>query len=157
VASRKPRGCRRVGLPEFNEAGDLPEGMHSATLAEVVARFGVGSARRQEVTDRLVRIHELALRTGELDRLVIFGSYVSDTAEPNDVDVVLVMHDGFHPDQCPPESAALFDHARATAELGASVFWIRPGMLLGESLDDFLAHWQIKRDGRRRGLVEVKS
>jgi hypothetical protein len=29
-----------MALPEFNEFGDLPEGNHRATLAEVVARFG---------------------------------------------------------------------------------------------------------------------
>ncbi len=24
-------------------------------------------------------------------------------------------------------------------------------------LDEFIAHWQVKRDGRRRGIVEVKA
>ena len=50
----------------------------------------------------------------------------------------------------------LFDHARADAELRASVFWVRPGMLLGEPLDQFLAYWERKRDGRRRGIVEIR-
>jgi hypothetical protein len=27
--------------------------------------------------------------------------------------------------------------------------------LLGEPLDQFLAFWQTKRDGRRRGVVEI--
>jgi hypothetical protein len=29
-----------MALPEFNEAGDLPRGVHRATLDEVVRRFG---------------------------------------------------------------------------------------------------------------------
>ena len=142
-------------LPEFNEFGDLPEGLHPASLVEVVARFGPGTAQRAAVTARLHRIVELATKTGRLDRLVIFGSYVSDVSEPNDVDVILVMRDDFRSEACPAESAVLFDHARANDELGASVFWVRPDMLLGEPLERFLAFWQTKRDGRRRGIVEI--
>src|SRR5687767_3182518 len=61
-------------LPEFNEYGDLPEGNHLASLVEVVGRFGSGSAQRAAVTDRLRRIYQLAVASGHLDRLVIFGS-----------------------------------------------------------------------------------
>jgi hypothetical protein len=142
-------------LPAFNEFGDLPEGIHPASLAEVVARFGSGTAQRIAVTGRLHRIHQLAAATGQLDRLMIFGSYVSDVSEPNDIDVILVMRNEFRSEDCPAESAVLFDHARANDDIGASVFWVRPDMLLGEPLEQFLAFWQTKRDGRRRGVVEV--
>ena len=110
-------------LPEFNEFGDLPEGIHAASLAEVVARFGSGSAQRGDVTDRLRRICELAAAAGHLDRVLVFGSYVSDVTEPNDVDVILVMRNDFRSEDCPAESSVLFDHARADDELGASIFW----------------------------------
>jgi hypothetical protein len=143
-------------LPGFNEFGDLPAGRHAASLDEVVTRFGSGTGQRQDVTDRLRRVHSLAVATGHLDRLVIFGSYVSDVAEPNDVDIVLVMRSGFATENCPADSLVLFDHARADEELGASIFWIRPEMLLGESLEQFLSHWERKRDGSRRGIVEIR-
>jgi hypothetical protein len=143
-------------LPAFNEFGDLPEGSYPATFDEVVARFGAGSSQRQTVTDRLLRIYQLVLATGQLDRLVVFGSYVSDVDQPNDVDVILVMRNEFRSEDCPAESLVLFDHARADRELGASVFWVRPDMLLGEPLEQFLAFWQTKRDGRRRGVVEIR-
>jgi hypothetical protein len=143
-------------LPGFNEFGDLPEGRHPATLDEVLARFGSGTAQRQNVTDRLRRVHSLAIATGHLDRLVIFGSYVSDVAEPQDVDVILVMRGDFRTEDCPAESLVLFDHMRADKELGASVFWLRPEMLLGEPLEQFLAPRERKRDGTRRGIVEVR-
>lgn len=144
-------------LPGFNEFGDLPEGRHLALLDEVLERFGSGTPQRQAVTDRLRRVHALALATGHLDRLVIFGSYVSDVPEPNDVDVILVMRNDFATERCPADSLVLFDHARADAELGASVFWVRPEMLLGQPLEQFLAHWERKRDGRRRGIVELRA
>jgi hypothetical protein len=143
-------------LPEFNEFGDLPEGSHRTSLDELVARFGSGSAQRQAVTDRLRRVYWLALATGYLDRLLVFGSYVSDGSEPNDADVILVMHNDFRSENCPAQSSVLFDHARANDELGVSVFWIRPDMLLGEPLEQFLTFWQTKRDGRRRGVVEIQ-
>ena len=143
-------------LPEFNDFGDLPAGRHAASVDEVLTRFGSGTPQRQNVTDRLRRIHALAVATGHLDRLVIFGSYVSDVAEPNDVDIILVMGSDFAIEECPADSLVLFDHARADEELGASVFWIRPEILLGEPLEQFLAHWEWKRDGSRRGIVEIR-
>ena len=143
-------------LPDFNEFGDLPEGRHAASLSEVITRFGSSTARRTAVADRLRRIYQLAVATRGLDRLVVFGSFVSDVAEPNDVDVILVMQDDFRLESSPAESLVLFDHRRADAELRASVFWVRPAMLLGEPLEQFLAHWERKRDGRRRGIVEIR-
>ena len=61
-------------LPSFDSRGDLPVGVHPATLAEVIARFGHGTPQRELVTARLVHIYELAHATGELLRFVIFGS-----------------------------------------------------------------------------------
>jgi hypothetical protein len=47
------------------------------------------------------------------------------------------------------------EHRLTEQRFGASVFWVRPAMLLHESLATFLAHWQLKRDGCRRGIAEV--
>lgn len=139
-AVQAEQGKEPMPLPDLNELGDLPEGVHQATLDEVAARFGSGSPRREAVTARLRRIYELAVRTGGLDRVIIFGSYITAKLEPNDVDVVLVMRDEFDPTGCSPEAAALFDHGRAAAEFGASVFWLRPSMLLGESCSTSSSH-----------------
>ena len=49
----------------------------------------------------------------------------------------------------------MFDHRRAQRELGASIFVICPAFLFGETVDDFIAHWQITRHMSRRGIVEV--
>jgi hypothetical protein len=45
--------------PAFNELGDLPVGVYPATLAEVIAHFGHGTAQRVTITARLERIYEL--------------------------------------------------------------------------------------------------
>jgi hypothetical protein len=146
-----------VPLPEFNSKGDLPEGLHRATIDEVVTRFGVGTAPRQNAATRLTRIYTIAKATGKLQRFIIFGSFITDKPDPNDVDIVLVMHDDFMLNNCDEESIKLFDHPQAASEFGASVFWIRPSMVLLESLRQFINHWGIKRDGTHRGIVEVKG
>ena len=86
----------------------------------------------------------------------MFGSFVSAGADPRDVDIVLVMAAEFRLEQAPRESLTLFSHADAEARFGASVFWVRQGMLSGAEMQQFLETWQTKRDGTRRGLLEVK-
>ena len=75
--------------------------------------------------------------------------------EPNDVDIRIVVGDDFRDQDYDPEVFPMFDYQRAQQELGASIFVVRPAFLLGETVDDFIAYWQITRDRRRRGIVEV--
>lgn len=144
-----------MALPEFNNLGDLPEGLHKATLIEVLDRFGRGSPARRDITLIFERVYERANATGKLMRFMIFGSYVTSKQDPNDVDLVLVMKDDFSLSACDEETRLLFDHQRAQDEMGASIFWLCPSILLRESLEEFLAGWGIKRDQTRRGIVEV--
>ncbi len=144
-------------LPGLNDQGDLPEGLHKATLAEVLERFGSGSEPRQKATTVLQRIHQLVTATGKLDRFVIFGSYITARPKPRDVDVVLVMKDDFSMAACDEETRVLFDHQRAEDAVGASIFWLCPSVLLRGSLEEFLLGWGTKRDFTVRGIVEVAS
>ena len=142
-------------LPAFDNRGDLPVGVHQATLAEVIERFEHGTLQRELVTARLIHIHGLAQRTGKLLRFIIFGSYVTDKPEPNDIDILLVMTDNFDVPTCDERTQSLFDHLRAQEIFGASVFSIRPSTAFRVSVDEFIVGWQIKRDQTRRGIVEV--
>ena len=111
--------------PEFDSQGNLAVGVHPAPLKEVIARFGHGTSQRQLVTSRLIRVYELANNTSKLERFIIFGSYDTAKADPNDVDIILIMHDDFTQQECAVEARPLFDHLRAQQEFGASVFAIR--------------------------------
>ncbi|MGH8550414.1 MAG: hypothetical protein ACRERU_17805 [Methylococcales bacterium] len=44
---------------------------------------------------------------------------------------------------------------RADAKFGASVFWIREGMLPEELMTDFFDVWQTGRDGKKSGMLEL--
>ena len=141
-------------LPEFSKSGDLPLGVHRASLRETLDRFAVGNPRRIAVGERLERIHRVAAATGHLVRFVVYGSFVTNKPAPNDVDVFLVMDDSFDGDHLSGESALLFDHAAADAHFGASVFWVRRLATLGGE-QQMVEYWQAKRGGGQRGIIEI--
>lgn len=145
-----------MALPAFNQEGDLPPGVHRTTLAEVLERFGKGSLQRRAVAERLNRLYQLALSTGQLARFVVFGSFVTAKEEPNDVDIVLLMEDTFDLASVTGEAAFVFQHLEADAHFGASVFWTRrSGALGGEQA--MIEYWQTRREGGQRGIVEITA
>ena len=132
-------------LPEFNEHGDLPAGLHVATLDDVLTRFGKSTAQRVAVAQRLTRIHRFAMATGHVRRFVVFGSFVTVKPEPNDVDIFLVMDDEFDYSAAQGETRLLFEHGTAQSHFGASLFWLRQ-LAAYNGEDAAIADWQIKRD-----------
>jgi hypothetical protein len=142
--------------PDFDSDGDLPVGVHAATLNEVVEHFGVGSPQRRIVAQRLARVYDLASSTGHLARFIIFGSFVTAKPDPNDADIFLLMEDTFVPQQVSGEAGSIFSHLAAQEYEGASIFWLKKSGAIGgeqRAVED----WQIKRDKTRRGIVEVTS
>lgn len=141
-------------LPCFNEVGELPAGVHCATLAEVIERFGTGMAERVAVADRLTRVYKLASATGQLARFVVFGSFVTAKPAPRDVDVVLLMEDTFELASVSGESSLLYRHLDAESHFGASVFWMRRSSALGGE-QAMIEYWQVRREGDLRGIIEI--
>lgn len=141
-------------FPEFNERGDLPVGIYKATLQEVVEHFGKGTLQRQVVTQRLKRVYELARSTKHLLRFIVYGSFVTNKSEPNDVDIFLVMDDDFDGNLFSVDVRKIFEHLETENTLGASIFWmLNKSVLVNEKV--FIEGWQNRRDGMRRGIVEV--
>ena len=140
--------------PEFDNNGDLPIGIHQATLTETLQHFGTGTPQRELAGQRLERIFLLANSTGQVARFIVFGSFVTSKPSPGDVDIFLLMEDSFDVAQGHGDAALVFDTQKTQDVLGASIFWIRKQGAIGgeqEAVED----WQIKRDDSRRGIVEV--
>ncbi|HEX4947665.1 MAG TPA: hypothetical protein VFZ34_13425 [Blastocatellia bacterium] len=85
-------------IPELNEHGLLPEGMYDGTLEEIGARFG-----RFQTTDRCVQsfaklcdLVDEERRAGLAIALLIDGSFVSSKPDPGDIDLVIVLPDGYN-------------------------------------------------------------
>jgi hypothetical protein len=131
-------------LPPFDESGNLPRGVHRASIEEVVSRFGHGSPEREVEARELVQLVAWARRRG-VRRLIINGSFVTDKREPNDVDVVLL----------PPA-----EHRQQEAELEREpAVWPFLQILVAADEAD-LDRWAkddfgTDREGRDKGVVEV--
>jgi hypothetical protein len=145
-----------VSLPETLPSGFLPPGVHNATLREILTRFGSGTPRRQVLASRLQEFLTLARTTGQLLRAFIWGSFVTDKPFPRDLDVFLLMQQGF--DQAfaylPLIQRDVFNYARARLLFEADVFWATETVGI-EELNSWLSVYQLSRDMVPRGIVEV--
>jgi hypothetical protein len=145
---------RAVPLPAFTDAGDLPPGIHRATLTEAVAHFGAGPLARKLVAGRLERVHAVAAATTHLARFIVFGSFLRAKAIPHDLDVFMLMDDEFDAGRLDGEARVLFHRPQAQSYFGVSALWLRRCAAFPDE-QAAVADWQVKRDGSRRGLVEV--
>jgi hypothetical protein len=102
----------------------------------------------------LARVYAVARSGGHVARFVVFGSFVTDKPQPNDVDVFLLMEDSFDASGLTGEARLLFDHAAAQSHFGASVFWLRR-LAAWEGEQAAVEYWQVKRGGGQRGIVEI--
>lgn len=132
-------------IPDFDENGYLPPGVHRATIDEVVQRFGHGSEEREAAIQSLLWLIPMC-RRGSVVRLILNGSFVTDQREPRDVDCVLVPGPTFVED------------SDATLALRIGLPYL--SLQIAESNDDltfFVENlFASDRAGRRKGLVEVE-
>jgi hypothetical protein len=52
------------------------------------------------------------------------------------------------------DNAIVFDHLAVESLVGASVFWIKRSAAMAREAEA-IEYWQVKRDGSKRGIVEV--
>jgi hypothetical protein len=139
-------------IPQFDEKGLLPEGVHSATLEEVVARFGFNEHRRGLLSGFIEALH--LLRAAGCHRLYMDGSFVTAKAHPNDIDACWDIS-GVNPDVLDPVFFD-FDNGRAAqkARFGAEFFPAQtPEGVTGRT---FLEFFQVdKQTGAPKGIIEL--
>ena len=83
-------------IPDFEQDGLLPPGVHDCSIDEVRSRFGTfrGSDRRARLFETLEQYLKEARSAGLVAAVIIDGSFVTGATDPNDVDlVVLLRHD----------------------------------------------------------------
>lgn len=85
-----------MALPPLNGAGLLPDGIHDATLADVVTQFGQfqRSDRRQALVRSLREFVREATDAEIVDHLILDGSFVTSIDEPSDIDFIVVLRPG---------------------------------------------------------------
>ncbi len=124
------------------------------TLAAVRERFGTSTPRRQFLYERLravvMRLHE----TGQVRHIYLFGSFPTEAALPNDVDLFVVMSADFHTTGLPDELLAVFVHDSCRIRYNVDVFWVTES-IGAEPIADALAVFSRDRQFRPQPIVEV--
>jgi hypothetical protein len=145
-----------MSLPALLPNGYLPPGVHEATLGEVVERFGTNTPRRQVLASRLQELVGLARETRKLRRLFIWDSFVTDKLFPRDLDVFLLMQEGFDREfsALSPPQWYVFEHESARLLFEADIFWATEA--IGAAvLTSWLSVYRLTRDMGQRGIAEV--
>jgi hypothetical protein len=71
-------------IPPFDERGYLPSGIYETDSVEFNRRFGFNSYRQQLLTGLETAL--ISLKQAGCERVYIGGSFVTDKAEPGDID-----------------------------------------------------------------------
>lgn len=82
-----------MSIPEFNERGHLPAGVHTCTLDEIQETFGSfqRTDRRPKLFERLKEFVEALKLSDIVESVMLDGSFVTNIDEPSDIDLVLVL------------------------------------------------------------------
>ncbi len=72
-------------IPEFNDQGNLPEGIHQATLQELIDNFGYNPKRAWLIDGLKLLVKNLELAGCRL--IYIDGSFVTNKKVPGDYDM----------------------------------------------------------------------
>lgn len=85
-------------IPDFNEQGLLPPGIHDCTWKEIDDRLGrfvfvgiKGSDRRMKLCQQLQAYLKELQSTHMAVEIVVNGSFVTTKEEPNDIDLMVVL------------------------------------------------------------------
>ena len=123
-------------------------------LSKIRERFGTSTPRRQFLYERLravvTRLHE----TGQVRHIYLFGSFPTEAALPNDVDLFVVMAAGFHTTGLPDELLVVFVHDSCRIRYNVDVFWVTES-IGAEHIADALTVFSRDRQFRSQPIVEV--
>jgi hypothetical protein len=152
-----------MAIPPFNERGLLPPGTHECTVEELRDRFGQfivldrrGSDRRAKLSEQLLAYLREVGATKLVTEVIVNGSYVTAKAEPNDIDLIVVLaadHD-FSRELRPFEYNAL-SKKRVRGHYGFDLFLVRAN---SAEFEKWLAFFEQVRDEPdvTKGLLRVR-
>jgi hypothetical protein len=145
-------------IPNLTASGELPPGVHSATLKEVEVFFGSSNDRRRLLMKGLKEALAL-LRAGDVTRLFIDGSFISDKDEPNDIDgcwsSIGVNAAKLDPRFWDFADEIDFQNKRVSLKQEFGIDFFIAEIIEGESGKPFPEFFQTNRDGVAKGIIEV--
>ena len=140
-------------IPASNALGELPPGIHTATLDEVEAVFAK-TPRRRTLFDGLRRAMQNLKATG-VRRVFIDGSFVTTKANPNDVDGCWEWSEDVNLDLLDPVFLDFSRQRQAMKEKYGLDFFLANWVEAGSGLT-FLDFFQLNRSDEPKGIVMLK-
>jgi hypothetical protein len=139
-------------IPAPNAIGELPPGMHLATLEEVEAVL-VTTPRRRRLFEGLRRTIQ-NLHAAGVCRVFIDGSFVTTKADPNDVDGCWEWTEEVHLDLLDPVFLDFTQVRRAMRDKYGVDFFLATWVEAGSGLT-FLDFFQRNRADELKGIIQL--
>lgn len=134
-------------IPPFDVNGNLPSGIHLATLDEVKKRYAY-SPLRKHLFDGLVKLAR-SLRSSGCKTLFVDGSYITNKVDPGDYDAV------WEPDgvdnTIDPLLRSGWNLKAIRQKYGGDVFCRMPDILDKDHVEFF----QSDRFGNAKGIIKM--
>ncbi|MGH9763756.1 MAG: DUF6932 family protein [Blastocatellia bacterium] len=148
------------------EDGVLPEGVHICSIDEIEATFGRfrSTDRRPRLTEKL-KAYIAELQSSSLAvaaAVVVDGSYVSSKADPDDIDLILVLKTDLNPAlEMTPFEYNVLSKRQVKKRFGFDVFPATDGSAAYRGLLDFFSNVRLDDPGqatskKRKGLLRVE-
>lgn len=147
-----------MSIPAFNDHGLLPDGIHDATIEEIKSRFGTfqKSDRRPKLWNRLIEYLSQARNYTYIEVILLDGSFVTEAAEPNDINLVVIMsreHD--FTAELPVGFYNLLSQNRVRRWFGFDIVVVKNGTQSMNEASEFFQ--QVRHHpGLRKGIVRLK-
>ncbi len=145
-------------IPLLNTIGELPPGVHLATIEEVERVFGQSNDRRRLLMNGL-RKAIAVFKKASVTRIYVDGSFTTDKEEPNDIDgcwsVAGVNAKELDPrfwDFDTPEEA---DKKRREIKEEFGLDFFIAEIIEGGSGKPFPEFFQTNRDGESKGIIQI--
>lgn len=149
-----------MSIPRLNKNGELPDGIHKATLNEVEVVFGTQTDRRKLLMTGLNRGADNFKAAG-INKIYLDGSFTSDKANPDDIDgcwsaIGEIDLDILDPlfwnfktvDQC--------DQSRLLAKIKYGLDFFIAEWSEGRTGKPFPEFFQTSREGDKKGILEIQ-
>lgn len=82
-------------IPNFNETGTLPAGIHLCTGFQFIDRFCKGNPKREDLTKAVIDILDFA-KSRNSRYIFVGGSFITNKEDPADLDVVVTFRNKDH-------------------------------------------------------------
>ncbi len=147
-----------IVIPPLDEYGCLPEGIHDSTIDEAAGRFGVfqTSDRRLQLWAKFTEFMRELRVCDFMEAVLVDGSFVTGTPEPNDIDLVLVVESNYDlSTDLPPVAYNLLAHQRVQRRFGFDIVVVKND---SENLKQAVAFFQQvkQRPDLKKGILRIK-